>query len=84
MAVVGRGVGQQNEQMLFCGRGLDELARAAQREPIAVPARGEVIENVSFAVFVAKILQNAQHRVAAQAAKARHAHGDAAGGKTLG
>ena len=84
MAVVGRGVGQQDEQMLFRGCGLDELARAAQREPIAVPARGEVIENVSFAVLVAKILQNAQHRVAAQAAKARHAHGDAAGGEAFG
>ena len=70
--------------MLFRWCGLDELARAAQREPIAVPARGEVIEDITLAVFVAKILQNAQHRVAAQAAKARHAHGDAAGGKTLG
>ena len=70
--------------MLFRGCGLVELARAALREPIAVPARGEVIENVALAVYVAKILQNAQHRVAAQAAKARHAHGEAAGGEALG
>ena len=47
----------------------DQLARAAQRKAVAVPAGGKIVENVALSVLVGKVLQNAQHGVAAQTAK---------------
>lgn len=84
MAVVRTGVGEQNEQVLVRGSRFHQLAHAAQSQTVAVPARGKVVEHAMLAVFVPEILQNAQHRVAAQAAEAGHAHGNAAGDKAFG
>ena len=84
VAVVRRGIGQKEQQVLFGGSRADQLARAAQRKAVTVPAGGKIVENVALSVPVGKVLQNAQHGVAAQTAKARHAHGDAARSKTFG
>ena len=84
MAVVRTGVGEQNEQVLVRGSRFHQLAHAAQSQTVAVPACGKVVEHAMLAVFVPEILQNAQHRVAAQAAEAGHAHGNAAGDKAFG
>ena len=70
--------------MLFRGCGLDELARAAQREPIAVPARGAVIEDGLVFVRLLVVAVEPEHGAAVERAERVHARGDAAAGQALG
>lgn len=83
-AVVRTGIGQQDEQMPICRGGIHQLSRHAQRQSVPVPAGGKVIENFSFCVFFAEILEDSRDRKAAQTAKAADADGNAAGGQASG
>ena len=82
-AVVRTGIGQQDEQMPICRGGIHQLSRHAQRQSVPVPAGGKVIENFSFCVFFAEILEDSRDRKAAQTAKAADADGNAAGGRAF-
>lgn len=78
VAVVGVGVGQDQQQMLLCRSRLHQLLHSPQGQPIPVPARREIVEYPPLPMLVAVLLQHPQHRIAPQTAKAGDPHGDAA------
>ena len=78
MAVVGAGIRQQDQQVLVCRGGIQQLRCHPQRQSVPVPAGGEVVKNLPFSVFLTEILQHPQHRIAPETAKAADADGNAA------
>ena len=78
VAVIGAGIRQQDQQVLVCRGGVQQLRCHPQRQSVPVPAGGEVVKNLPFSVFLTEILQHPQHRIAPETAKAADADGDAA------
>ena len=64
--------------------GIQQLSCHAQRQSVPIPAGGKVIENFSFRVFLAEILENPHDRITAQTAEADDADRNSAGSQTAG
>ena len=64
--------------------GIQQLSCHAQRQSVPIPAGSKVIENFSFCVFLAEILENPHDRITAQTAEAADADRNSAGSQTAG
>lgn len=57
MAVIGAGIGEENEQVLIRRGGAQELPSPAQGQTVPVPPGGEIVEDAPLAAAVAVVLQ---------------------------
>ena len=64
--------------------GIQQLSCHAQCQSVPIPAGSKVIENFSFRVFLAEILENPHDRITAQTAEAADADRNSAGSQTAG
>lgn len=77
-------VREEDEQLVLTGRIVHPTAQRAQRQPVAVAAGGEIVEDFLVAVGFVVVAVARHDGVAADGAERRHAHGDMAPRERLG